>query len=485
MNRFITLLICLVLQLPVTVLAQRSYLEQVEVQNVQVFVDGQKVSLGMIINLDQLQLDSNDLLVLTPILRHQESDLIEPLPQIQIAGRKRGIILKRHNSFTVSQNLGGDIFISLERKNRTAQEVQYSTDLILEDWMYESELQLGEQIYGCADCFVDEGAKNLLTPFIRRPYEPQLQLTYIMPEVEPVKARADRHTAILNFRSAKYDLNPQYKNNGTVLAEVNNIMREITNNRDLTVTELTVTGYASPEGNFTYNKNLAGNRANSFAQYLDSRFGIAANQMKVEGYGEDWVMTRQLVENSTITDRDEILRIIDTIDNPDERDAHLKRLSGGRTYQELLHQYYPQIRRTEYTVGYEVRPFSVEEAREIIKANPKLLSLNEMYLVAQSYPSESREFREVFDIAVRLYPDEPVAIINASAADIEGGNYKAAIERLAKLGDHPTAMNNRGVAHIRLGEVEKAKDLFQRASEAGNRQATHNLDELHKMEQQR
>ena len=113
---------------------------------------------------------------------------------------------------------------------------------------------------------------------------------------------------------------------------------------------------------------------------------------------------REVIEASSIQDKDEILRIIDEVANPDARDAHLKRLSRGETYRIMLRDYYPQIRRTEYTVAYEVKAFDVAEAREIIKVNPRLLSLNEMYLVAKSYPADSPEFKQVFDIATRMYP---------------------------------------------------------------------------------
>lgn len=56
----------------------------------------------------------------------------------------------------------------------------------------------------------------------------------------------------------------------------------------------------------------------------------------------------------------------------------------------------------------------MEEARKIIKTNPKLLSLNEMYMVAQSYPSGSKDFKEVFDISARLYPDNELSILNSA-----------------------------------------------------------------------
>lgn len=96
-----------------------------------------------------------------------------------------------------------------------------------------------------------------------------------------------------------------------------------------------------------------------------------------------------------------------------------------------------------------------------------MLSLNEMYLVAESYPSDSREFREVFDIAARLYPDSEVAIVNSAAADIENKNYTAAIERLKKIENKPYAWNNLAVAYSLMGNKEKADVYFKKWADSG------------------
>ncbi|WP_419032931.1 tetratricopeptide repeat protein, partial [Dysgonomonas gadei] len=142
--------------------------------------------------------------------------------------------------------------------------------------------------------------------------------------------------------------------------------------------------------------------------------------------------------------------------------------------------YYPALRRTEYSIAYVVRAFNVEEARQVIKKNPKLLSLNEMYLVAESYPSDSKEFREVFDIAVRLYPDSEIAIMNSAAADIESKNLDAAIERLKKIEDKPQSWNNLGVAYILKGDSEKAVDYFRKSADYKDPNGKANLEIIEK-----
>ncbi|WP_211642696.1 OmpA family protein, partial [Porphyromonas levii] len=329
--------------------------------------------------------------------------------------------------------------------------------------------------HGCADCFVHEDAKVLLTPFVK---EPVFVLSYITPEVEPVKVRADRHTATFNFVVAKHDLIRDYKNNAAEFARVDKVVSEVVKNKDLTITEFSIEGYASPEGDFESNRALAGRRANAFAEYLVSAHGVQKSQFRVADHGEDWKGLEQAVSKSSLSTKSQVLDVIATTSNPDARDAKLRAIDDSKTYNELLKVYYPPLRRTEYVIAYKVRPFSVDEAREVIKTNPKLLSLNEMYLVAKSYSAESKEFKEVFDIAARLYPNEPVAIINASAADIEGGNYQAAIDRLSKLSNNAAALNNMGVAYAKMGDADRAMECFNKAIELGSSEAMANLKEL-------
>ena len=76
------------------------------------------------------------------------------------------------------------------------------------------------------------------------------------------------------------------------------------------------------------------------------------------------------------------------------------------------------MRRSEYRIDYTVREFTVEEGREIIKTRPQQLSLSEMFAVANSYETGSKEYNDVFEIAVRMYSSDPVANLNAANISI-------------------------------------------------------------------
>lgn len=482
-KNIIYLIIAFFMAIPVA-WAQDVNLSGIVVENLSTVKQHDRLSVSFDISLDGLQVDRNDMLVLTPLLRSNDNNLDEvALEPVVVAGKKRNKILVRKEVLGEKRLVAGEPVAVVARKNNTSQSVHYAMEVPFRAWMQDASLSLVQEVSGCADCMSLGGAQLLaehLLPLPKEPYRPVYKLTYIVPEAEAVKVRSDRHTATFNFVVNRWELRRDYKDNAAKLNEVDRIVNDIRDNPDFNITEFAIDGYASPEGGMAHNKMLAENRANAFADYLVSKFNVGRNRFTVTGHGEDWAELKKAVEASNISDRQAVLDIIDRVANPDARDAELKKLSGGGTYSTLLNDYYPPLRRTEYVVAYNVRGFNVDEAKEIIKTNPKLLSLNEMYLVAQTYPVESTEFSEVFDIAARLYPDSDIAILNSAAADIEGGNMEGAIARMQKVVDNPKIWNNLGVAHARKGEFDKAKEFFTKAVGQGDSDARANLEELRK-----
>lgn len=479
-TKYISFIIALLAIIP-GVYAQTPYLQGVKVENPQASRHNGKVTVSMDIVVDGLDMKSNDMIILTPVLKSNQDFTTAELPPVVIAGNKRNKILKRQQKFHNSIGIEATPHTILKRKNNAVQQVAYTAELPQAAWMKDATLSLDEKVVGCADCNKEKDLTLTAVPrILPGDYIPAYHLTYIMPEAE-VKTRSDRHTATFNYVVDRYELLRNYKGNAAKFAEVDKIIGDLQRNSDLKITEFHIAGYASPEASVPHNRMLAKNRAESFANYLISKFGVSRNQFTVESFGEDWDGLRKAIAASSIADRQAILDIIDKVSNPDSRDAALMKLSGGGTYRTLLNDYYPPLRRTEYVIAYNVRPFDVDEAREIIKTNPRLLNLNEMYMVAKSYPVGSKEFKEVFDVATRLYPDSEIAILNSASADIEGGNPDAALERMGRIAESSKAWNNIGVGYARKGDFVRAKEYLDKAVSAGDTDARQNLQELEKV----
>ena len=149
--------------------------------------------------------------------------------------------------------------------------------------------------------------------------------------------------------------------------------------------------------------------------------------------------------------RSEVLAIIDSSDDPDRKEAKLRALGGGAAFRYVLKDIFPSLRRSEYKIDYTVREFTVDEGREIIKTRPQQLSLGEMFAVANSYEIGSDEYNNVFDIAVRMFPNDPVANLNAANIAMGKGDY-ASLRTIWRKGERPGGGSCEGVLSMLTGD---------------------------------
>jgi len=443
------------------------------------------VQLVMDIDLRDLSLGTERSLVLTPVLVSPQGREVR-MKNIMVNGRQR------HKAFTREVELNGwerqvknthhDV-IDLNKNRRV---YRYTQSVGFENWMRDARMDIESDLCGCAGHVQQLGSEKVANRIVlegAKAYRTLPNVAYIRPEVEQVKARSESSDVFLDFPVARTEINPSFGNNPRELAKIEQIVNEVRTDKNLTVTGVMITGYASPEGDINFNNQLSRGRAEALRNYLSMRSGIPPHLYQVGYGGEDWEGLARLVQNSYIEPKGTILSIIN-YHNPSERKNRLKSLNGGRVYQQLLHQLYPQLRRVVARIDYNARNFNVEEAREVIKTHPKQLSLNEMFMVANTYPEGSKEFMEVFETAVKVFPDDPVANLNAAASALLEKDITRA-ERYLQRADRSTAeyYNNLGVLNMMQGNDKRARNLFQRASEGNLDAALRNLEELRRKEE--
>lgn len=474
------LLICLLAGS--TAAMAQGQLKNIEVTNSAFSKQGDNLNAALDVRLNDLQVSTNGVHIYTPVLvSNADESVRHALAPFMVVGKRRATVLERNARYhNTPDYMTPAPLYTLTRANGTRQSIAYTTETPYQPWMSDAHLEITEWVSGCASC--DKGFSTLTFAdrILAEPYRPSYTIAMIRPEVEQFKRRADSYTATVGFPVDVREIRSSFGDNAAVLKDVDEKVHTLVTNSDLTVTDVTITGYASPEASQAYNKTLSQSRADAFANYLSKKHGLSRGDMRVVGYGEDWAEARRLVEASSLDRKADVLAIIDAEPNADARDAKIKAIDGGATYSRLLREIWPNIRRTVYTVAYNVRSFDVEEAKRILVTNPKLLSLHEMYLVAGTYETDSEEYRQVFDIAARVFPQDPIALMNASAKDLREGNHTAALRRLEPLKDDPRAWNNLGVAYAMSGDSEQAMTYFRKAAEQGDNDARKNSAELQK-----
>ncbi len=104
-----------------------------------------------------------------------------------------------------------------------------------------------------------------------------------------------------------------------------------------------VCGSASPDGLWQNNVDLSAARTEAAADYLHYVTGIPEDRIYRESLNEDWDRLYELVEQSDIIYKDDILEIIVTTDWG-ERKTALRELGGGEAWEILMRDFFPRLR---------------------------------------------------------------------------------------------------------------------------------------------
>lgn len=475
MKKILCILFCL---LPVLGgKAQTLYKNQVRIEKESITrSDDNRLTINMDIVLQEnLKLTSNHVATLTPFL--EENGKKKILPSIVVYGRKRDIVNQRNN--VKPENT----YTVIRRERNEEQKVNYLVQMPFEVWMRTADMKLNVDVCGCCD-LLEENSGELITQLNISPLKILPTIAYITPQAEGVKHRAVEGSAYLDFPVNKYIIYPEYRRNTVELAKIRATIDTVRNDNTTTLTGIKIHGYASPEGSYANNTRLAKNRTQALVDYVTSYYNFDKNLITSDSTPEDWEGFRRFVAASSMDKKDEILRLMDDESiNIDKKERDIAKLVGPQGYQFILNECYPALRHSDYTVNYTVRGFNLEESKEIINRRPQLLSLQEIYLVAQSYEPGSEEFNHSFRVAATMFPDDPIANLNAGAMEIQkGGDMTTAKKHLAKADQKaPETLNNLGVIAMLEGDLDVAEKYFNAAKAAGlSAQADANLKELKK-----
>ena len=431
------------------------------------------IRFGVNVVLDQVELGSRTLLTLTPKLVSEDGTQTYAFSAVSVGGRNRQIMWKRHNIAGAQP---------VYHKNGTAQTVSLNLAAPNVAWVKKARLVVDEQVQGCAGCEQGEMRYKLLDRLVKEEYRPKFTTVFVTPKPEPVKTRSDRFIARFNFRVNRSELLPELGNNRVEFARVDSVAKAILLNTDVKVKNVSIDGYASPEGTDAANLKLSQNRALSFADYLRRTYNLSRGVLNGVGHGSDWEGLRNsVIADANVPNKQGVLDVLAAAGNNEVRKTNLRKLDAGQPYAYLLANHYPPLRRTEYQFTYTVRDFNLEEAIQRIYSNPSLLSLNEMYLVANHYAAGSAERRNALETAQRVYPNAPESRFNALAYRMAQGEQVNEEQFLVNYTTSPEKWNNLGVYYGLRKDYARAKECFSRAGNLPAAQA--NLAELAKVEE--
>lgn len=406
-------------------------------------------------DISSLQLSRNQSLVCTPLV--ESGDSIRALDPIIINGKVRHILYERMERTDKKE-------VEIRRYNKKEQTVDYLARTPYADWMEKADVTLVMDDCGCGWKALSENRSPLFALNFAEPVVIDPMLVYVKPAPEAVKARHLDGSAYLDFPVNQTAIHPDYRNNPAELKKIQQTVEAVKNDPYATITSLSIKGYASPEGTYKGNAYLAENRAKALLNYVKEHYDLSGVELSVDYEPEDWEGLEAAIEEGNLPDKEELLAII-RADEPadwDAREWKLKALNGGTSYKVLLRDVYPSLRHSDYRVDYNIRKFSADEAKQIIQSDPSKLSLNEMFLVAETYEAGSEPFNEVFEVAVRMYPNDPVSNLNAAISAVNTRQLDKAKRYLAKANDCPEKQLAEASILMLEGKMAEAKALLEK-----------------------
>lgn len=357
--------------------------------------------------------------------------------------------------------------------------LQYFASCNYEQWMERGTLIIQSRIHGCCGDDLTEMSYATLETFDYRAKELHPEFIYVKPDHELIKTRTVKGEAYIDFPVNKTVIYPDYRRNPEELSAIRATINAVRDDKDVTIKSLTIKGYASPEGPYALNERLAKGRTEALVKYVGDLYDFPASTLQSEWEAEDWNGLVARLEKSNIADKEKIIAIAsDSSLPPDSREDMLKK-NFPRQYAYILTDIYPALRHSDYNVAYVVRDYTEpQEIAAIIKTAPQKLSLEELFAYARSLDEDSQEFTDVMEIAVRMFPDDPVANLNAATTALKRGEYQKARYYLGKSGDRPEAIYTSGLLEALEGNYSIAASLLEKASASGIGNANRILDEM-------
>ncbi|MDE5638685.1 MAG: DUF3868 domain-containing protein, partial [Odoribacter sp.] len=427
-------MMCLLIWITIRVLQAQILLDgQVKVSNLDIARTEGNLFVAMEVNVSGLELKMDREMVLTPVLRNGTDSL--RLPAIIVAGRNRYFYHQRNDS------LADNVLIRRTKKDTV---VDYRAAVPYKDWMATAVLMMDEGECGCrCEVLMSDGEKLTTLDFKPKVFKPVF--VYLAPQAEAEKIREMRGSAFIDFPVNRTYIRENYRNNYAELQKIRNTIDVVRNDSDTYITSVFIKGYASPEASWATNTRLAKGRTEALKEYVRKLYEFPDTLMSTAYQPEDWDGLRRYVDTSALANKAGILAIINNDMNPDSKEYELKKRYPA-DYDFLYKNVYPGLRHSDYVVQYHVRTYSdVAESRRIMLTEPQKLSLRELFLVAQDCVPGSDEYNEVFAIAVRMFPNDATANLNAANTAMGLGDLKNALRYLDKAGDSAEAVYARAI----------------------------------------
>lgn len=240
---------------------------------------------------------------------------------------------------------------------------------------------------------------------------------------------------------------------------------------------ITIDGWASPEGEETFNQGLSERRALTAQKYMEDKLNRLAKKNElienediefvINSNGPDWNGFMRAVKGSDIKDKSAILNVINSADEA-KKEEEIRNMI--LIYPEIEKDILPPLRRADIKVNTFVPKKTDEEIANLSTSNPGELDMEELFYAA-TLTEDNGTKKVIYGSIIEIYPKCWRSVNNAAAVELAEGNLDLAKELLVKAVEMNEnsfeVRNNFGVYHMLVADYNKAQHCFTKARELG------------------
>jgi tetratricopeptide (TPR) repeat protein len=288
------------------------------------------------------------------------------------------------------------------------------------------------------------------------------------------------YTAQINYDKSKSIVKPTELKDADIKA-LESWLVNAQSNVKIAIKNVSITGFASPEGEQGTNESLSLERSNTAKEAAKGIAKKAKNTKGQEeiystvGSGEDWEGFKMELAKSNMKqdEKDLVVRVLEMYKDPVQREQEIRNMA--KTFTFLEQNILPRLRRSEIRVIYDLTGFSDEELTNMSQKMIDSLDLEEILFTA-TLTSDLNEKLRLYNEASRLFPTDNRSFNNAGAVLFMQGKMdeaKAKFEAANSLEENAISQNNLGAVAGVKGDRLKAKELL--AKGGGSPEAKYNL----------
>jgi hypothetical protein len=257
--------------------------------------------------------------------------------------------------------------------------------------------------------------------------------------------------------------------NSVSIKDLGRILREINDNEETRALQnIEVSAYASPDGKFKFNEQLAEKRQNVSADYLKGE--LKKIQMKADVdtkfTAEDWDGFQELISKSNLQDRDVILRVLSMYKDPEEREQQIRNMS--EVFTDIKESILPELRRARLIVNYEVIGRSDDQILAQYEKDPSKLSVEELVYGANKLVKDNETRQKWNEAVAQQYPSDYRPLNNLAQMAIANGQPEMAqayLKRAASINKNAPEVNtNLALLALKDGDIAAAESYLAKGS---------------------